>query len=107
MITIDGWVYYSPKKSTKPPSESQRLGAIEVGRSQAELLSRARRPNGSGQLMTKGEIERMAARRLVERGLLERSFPGAPDGAALRRFYRLTPLGRHSWLKARANETEQ
>lgn len=70
----------------------------EVGQRQAELLMRAREGR-SGELLTEGEKERLAARRLLARALLAERFPGAGPGMPHRRHYVLTERGRTCWLK--------
>lgn len=70
--------------------------AEAIGPREFVLLNRARQGSAPHVVMTKegDDTERLAAKRLVERGIFVRSFPAAGRYNVLRRFYQLTEHGR-------------
>lgn len=103
------WTYYYPTGdptgwSSKDPSITSEA-YLTVGARELELLLRARR-SSTGTLVLPHDrernAERMAARRLVERGLLRE--PNAMGGRSTGwlYFYGLTERGRTAWLRSRS-----
>lgn len=75
-------------------------GPLEsVGVTQYALIYRARGDSG-GAVMDRDNAEHCAARRLVRRGLLERSQVHGPDTRPVR-IWKLTERGRNAWLVVR------
>lgn len=70
-----------------------------VGATQYALIYRARGDSG-GAVMDRDNAEHCAARRLVQRGLLERSQVHGPDTRPVR-IWKLTERGRNAWLVVR------
>jgi hypothetical protein len=99
---VTTWEYYWRGGTTRLAGRAQPHHTCDVqtlGASQLAVIMRAREAR-SGMVMTEGERERLAARRLVERGLLRRG--GVPGGNPVhRRCYTLTPRGRHCWIRVR------
>ncbi len=83
--------------------DAERAGWFEeIGQRQAELLLRARRSSGSGAVLMhtrQFNRDRMAARRLVQRGLFAepRKYGNAALGYTY--VYMLTEHGRSCWIK--------
>lgn len=107
---MTAWTYFGPGAGSQPGWPGTRSAprgeqVEQVGARELELLLRARR-SSTGTLVLphsrERNAERMAARRLVERGLLR-----APNGMGGRStgwlyFYGLTERGRTAWLRCRS-----
>ncbi len=107
------WLYYTPEGSDSRGAMGQPWQTETVGARELELLLLARSgPAGKVVVLhtRASNAERMAARRLVERGLLRAPYPlgGAPGTWKQERgrisrvwLYELTERGRTCWLRAK------
>lgn len=97
------WTYHRPISGDPHPEIEPNVE--QVGARELELLLRARR-SSAGTLVLPHDrernAERMAARRLVERGLLRE--PNAMGGRSTGwlYFYGLTERGHTAWLRCRS-----
>lgn len=107
---MSGWRYYRGTEEVLdlwPATVAHEFGATEtVGARQLDIMLRARRGQGNVVLDhdRRGNKERMAAVRLVARGLLAGPyhFGGRPHGFTYS--YTLTARGRTCWLRTKAEE---
>jgi hypothetical protein len=115
------WLYFAPGAQAGAPIEevprhSIATGCSTVGARELELLLRARE-SAAGKIVLphdrKHNAERMAARRLVERGLLRAPYMlgGSPGTWKMERgrsitlhVYELTDHGRTCWLRVKKGE---
>jgi hypothetical protein len=97
------WLYYDKDLTQSPDKDCETIGLTQL-----KIMLRAREARSGLVMLTEGdERERMAAKRLVKRGLLRRCVERPksvgqkftmPTAAQLR-IYSLTNRGRHCWLR--------